>query len=528
MSWRFDKLKAMALNYLSLTIKSEQPLLSPFYRKKLNPLQINLVSVKDIPFKTEPKYKPIYASLEFIDGSHFSTLEMAQQPHCRFMHRHVFLVGRHDPVQFKELLATTLVRVVLHDCDEYVADEGDQKFSNGIASFSFKDFLRPFCRELKLRSDIFPKKKAEVDHTRNLDLNTTARKNEKTIEKFSPYLINASYAVIQANLSFPIGSFNLEAELAAAQSIGQESVEESKDAKTISGKETAEQKSEHQKSIAKSLATAESSIHEVEADSIATIDKPEPIVDINGAIFERMILIIPYKSPEIVKHIEAVFERINLVGLNLENSRYLNTKELSEEEKADRTLDFLGGFEIMDTDFRMFIIEGLGGKGHGMDQFYRASERSRPNDKKFKMLYNPIVRFKNRLYSEFNVAIKKIRLRDSLTKIMGAPDVYLRSKVPEDMYDTLQKFAEIRKLDRASLVRDFNLFPITENLLTLERKYGDSLNYEDLHGFKQRRKRKVKMGDTSMGDDGATEMQSDAGRSMMTLTKGGMSEAGKS
>ena len=68
----------MALNYLSLTIKSEQPMLSSFYRKKLNPLQINLVSVKDIPFKTEPKYKPIHASLEFIDGTQFSTLEMAQ------------------------------------------------------------------------------------------------------------------------------------------------------------------------------------------------------------------------------------------------------------------------------------------------------------------------------------------------------------------------------------------------------------------------------------------------------------------
>jgi hypothetical protein len=67
---------------------------------------------------------------------------------------------------------------------------------------------------------------------------------------------------------------------------------------------------------------------------------------------------------------------------------------------------------------------------------------------------------------------------------MGEPDIYLRSKVPEDMYDTLQKFAEMRKLDRANLVRDFNLFPITQNLLTLERKYGDSLNYEDLNGFK--------------------------------------------
>jgi len=93
---------------------------------------------------------------------------------------------------------------------------------------------------------------------------------------------------------------------------------------------------------------------------------------------------------------------------------------------------------------------------------------------------------------------------------MGAPDVYLRSKVPEDMFDTLQKFAEIRKLDRASLVRDFNLYPLTENLITLERKYGDALSYEDLNGFKQRRKRKMRTtGSISIAgvtDDGATEM----------------------
>lgn len=53
------------------------------------------------------------------------------------------------------------------------------------------------------------------------------------------------------------------------------------------------------------------------------------------------------------------------------------------------------------------------------------------------MLYNPDVRFKNRLYLDFNVMIKKIKLRDTITKIMSSPDVYLRSKVPEDIYDTL-------------------------------------------------------------------------------------------
>lgn len=40
----------------------------------------------------------------------------------------------------------------------------------------------------------------------------------------------------------------------------------------------------------------------------------------------------------------------------------------------------------------------------------------------------------------------------------------------------------MRKLVRLSLVRDFNLFPTTDKLLILERKYGDALNIEDLTG----------------------------------------------
>jgi len=33
-------------------------------------------------------------------------------------------VGKHDPVIFKELLATKLLRVMLHDNDEYNYDPG--------------------------------------------------------------------------------------------------------------------------------------------------------------------------------------------------------------------------------------------------------------------------------------------------------------------------------------------------------------------------------------------------------------------
>ena len=42
-----------------------------------------------------------------------------------------------------------------------------------------------------------------------------------------------------------------------------------------------------------------------------------------------------------------------------DNLKSITTKALSEEEKKDRSLDFLGGFEIIDNDCRMFVLEGL-------------------------------------------------------------------------------------------------------------------------------------------------------------------------
>jgi hypothetical protein len=37
-TWRFDKLKTMELHYLEINVKSDQPMLTEFLRKKLNPL----------------------------------------------------------------------------------------------------------------------------------------------------------------------------------------------------------------------------------------------------------------------------------------------------------------------------------------------------------------------------------------------------------------------------------------------------------------------------------------------------------
>ena len=110
----------------------------------------------------------------------------------------MFFIGLNDPTQIKEMLATKLVKVYLHDCDEYVSEGAEVSFPVGQAQFTFRDFLRPFQRDIKLRSDVFPMKKSIIDTTNQLDLNTTARRNDKTLDKCSPYMSHMTYFVLDA------------------------------------------------------------------------------------------------------------------------------------------------------------------------------------------------------------------------------------------------------------------------------------------------------------------------------------------
>jgi len=247
----------------------------------------------------------------------------------KFVHKHVYLLGLHDPVLLREMLATHLVQVDLHDCDEYVApeDEKDAKFSVGQAKFTFKDLLRPNCKDVKLRSDVFPVKRELQDNTQNLDLNTTAKKGERGVEKFSPYLVHATYAVLTAEMAYPIVSFNEEAELKKLRPAEPLEAPESR------GSQRASQTDFHE----------------------------------GAAVFERMVIIVPYKAPETVAQIERSFERINMLGLGFDNVRYLNTKEFSDEERRNRRLDFVGGVELIDAENRIYIFEGLGGEGRAMN-----------------------------------------------------------------------------------------------------------------------------------------------------------------
>jgi hypothetical protein len=71
---------------------------------------------------------------------------------------------------------------------------------------------------------------------------------------------------------------------------------------------------------------------------------------------------------------------------------------------------------LLDDDCRTVVLEGKveGGLGRVM----AALQREKRNDEGYRVLYNPRVRFTTRLYTCFNVDLRKIRLRYPLPHLM--------------------------------------------------------------------------------------------------------------
>ena len=93
-------------------------------------------------------------------------------------------------------------------------------------------------------------------------------------------------------------------------------------------------------------------------------------------------------------------------------------------------------------------------------------KRKEPNSKTFKMLKNKNISFVERLYSDFNLEIKRIRLRPSLEALLIDPSIYVKSKVPEEICEALNNISNIRKIaDNMGMIVSMNLWLTSKSLL---------------------------------------------------------------
>ncbi len=64
-----------------------------------------------------------------------------------------------------------------------------------------------------------------------------------------------------------------------------------------------------------------------------------------------------------MKILKEIFETINTKAFNLKSVKEIYTKNLSMEDQNNLDIDYISGVQIIDSSYRITIIEGITEKG---------------------------------------------------------------------------------------------------------------------------------------------------------------------
>ena len=205
---------------------------------------------------------------------------------------------------------------------------------------------------------------------------------------------------------------------------------------------------------------------------------------------ERFIYVTNYLDSNFMQNLKQLFEEINQTAFNLKSVKEIYTKGLTEEERDNNEIDYISGFQLIDKNMRITILEGITGKA--MKKIKEAIPKTQMNNKNYMVFADSGVLFNKRLYSKFDLSLKYIKLRETLSTILQTFDIYTKANKYRQIYDAFLNFGSILKAQTLKEIAQANLFPDAESLLLLERKYADILNDEDMTGIHKEKKKEKK------------------------------------
>ena len=214
--------------------------------------------------------------------------------------------------------------------------------------------------------------------------------------------------------------------------------------------------------------------------------------------FGRALFIFEYGNVPLLRAVMTAMDAINTKALGKTIQGSLRSHQLSPEQVEGAvagTLDIVCGFQIIDSHCRMIVLEGAVAT---VNRLLEAVPREAANDAATRILANPDVAFHERLYTAFNVDLKKIRLREPLPILVELPELYNSAKVAPACFQALNKLQACRNASRLNEVAGQGLFPLDSQLLQVESKYGESISMEDIDGRKGTKKKAASSNSATM------------------------------
>jgi len=173
----------------------------------------------------------------------------------------------------------------------------------------------------------------------------------------------------------------------------------------------------------------------------------------------------------------------------------LSTYKLSDEERIDPDCDVLTGVHVIDSKWRMIILEGL----HWGAMNLIASiagwalrnrtpiEGGRPR----KILYNAKFRYPHRMFCSLGVNLWIIKLRAPMAKLVANPASWAQGMVREQCKEGMRRLHMLTQATYMRQVDENNWMPTDAQLTLVDKKFGGELTREDVLGYSRKSKRKA-------------------------------------
>lgn len=213
-------------------------------------------------------------------------------------------------------------------------------------------------------------------------------------------------------------------------------------------------------------------------------EKTDESIEEEMCPFGRIIYIFEYKNAPFLRQLQSEITAVNAEALELDTlpqhviEAALSTYKLSKEQRINKKLDIITGFQVLDGQYHIFVLEGLTEKG--VRRLWEKLPRPQEEDiTKFNVLYNSDLRSHERLYAALDVDLCRVRLHEPLEVIVQNPLLYVRDLVPKPCFDALAKLDQVLKLSKLREVYRNDLFPSAEMIVSMSREFGVPLTAED-------------------------------------------------
>ena len=181
------------------------------------------------------------------------------------------------------------------------------------------------------------------------------------------------------------------------------------------------------------------------------------------ANLERFIYVTTYYDSVAMQKIKELFEEINQKAFQLRSVKEIYTRNLTDEERDNNEIDYISGFQLLDKNIRITIIEGITEKGMALVK--EKLPKYQMNTNTFMVFADKNVLFNKRIYSKFDLSLKYIKLRDTLNSILTTFPIYMKADKYREIYNAFLNFGSILSSRTMKEISNANLFSEADSLL---------------------------------------------------------------